>query len=182
MFSFHVREGLELGLLEEQHAEDLYAAVDMNREYLRRWLPWVDVTQCPSDTQQFIRTTAMEFASRSSVVAGIWWDSSLVGTVGLHKIDWMNRRAEIGYWIVEPAQGNGLVSCSVKAMLRYAFHDLGLNRVEIRCAVDNNKSRAVPERLGFTFEGITREGQWLNGKFVDLRIYSKLANDSTEQV
>ncbi len=177
MFSFHVREGLELGLLEEHHAEDLYAAVDMNRDYLRQWLPWVDVTKSPEDTQQFIRTSAMEFASRSSIVTGIWWDSSLVGTVGLHKIDWMNRRAEIGYWLVEQAQGNGIVSCSVTSMLRYAFHDLDLHRVEIRCAVGNDKSRAVPERLGFHFEGICREGQWLNGKYTDLRIYSKLASD-----
>lgn len=182
MFSFHVRDGLELGLLEEHHAEDLYAAVDMNREYLKQWLPWVEVTQCPNDTQQFIRTTAMEFASRSSIVTGIWWDSSLVGTIGLHKIDWLNRRGEIGYWIVEPAQGNGLVSSCVKAMLRYAFHNLALNRVEIRCAVGNGRSCAVPERLGFCFEGISRDGQWLNGKFVDLRIYAKLARDSSEQI
>jgi ribosomal-protein-serine acetyltransferase len=182
MFSFHVRDGLELGLLEEHHAEDLYAAVDMNRDYLRQWLPWVDVTHCASDTQQFIRTTAMEFASRSSIVTGIWWDSSLVGTIGLHKIDWLNRRAEIGYWIVEQAQMQGLVSCSVKAMLRYAFHDLGLNRVEIRCAAGNSRSCAVPERLGFCFEGVSRDGQWLNGKFVDLRIYAKLARDSTQHV
>ena len=182
MFSFHVRDGLELGLLEEHHAEDLYAAVDMNREYLKQWLPWVEVTQCPNDTQQFIRTTALEFASRSSIVTGIWWDSSLVGTIGLHKIDWLNRRAEIGYWIVEPAPGNGLVSSCVKAMLRYAFHNLALNRVEIRCAVGNGRSCAVPERLGFCFEGISRDGQWLNGKFVDLRIYAKLARDSTEHI
>lgn len=182
MFSFHVKEGLELGLLEEHHAGDLYAAIDMNREYLRQWLPWVDVTNCMEDTQQFIRSTAMEFAARSSIVVGIWWDSSLVGTVGLHKIDWLNRRAEIGYWIVEQAQGHGLVSCSVKSMLRYAFHDLDLNRVEIRCAAGNGKSCSVPERLRFCFEGITREGQWLNGKFVDLRIYAKLAGDSSEQV
>ena len=182
MFSFHVREGLELGLLEEHHAEDLYAAVDMNRDYLRQWLPWVDMTHCPGDTQQFIRTTTMEFASRSSIVTGIWWDSSLVGTIGLHKIDWLNRRGEIGYWIVEQAQRQGLVSCSVIAMLRYAFHDLNLNRVEIRCAVGNCRSSAVPERLGFRFEGVARDGQWLNGKFVDLRIYSKLARDSTQHI
>jgi ribosomal-protein-serine acetyltransferase len=182
MFSFHVREGLELGLLEEHHAEDLYAAVDMNRDYLREWLPWVDVTQSPTDTQHFIRTTAVEFASRSSIVTGIWWDSSLVGTVGLHKIDWLNRRAEIGYWIVEQAQGKGIVSSCVQSMLRYAFHDLGMNRVEIRCAVGNGKSCAVPERLGFRLEGIMREGQCLNGKFVDQRIYAKLASGSTEHV
>jgi ribosomal-protein-serine acetyltransferase len=177
MFSFHVRDGLDLGLLEEHHAGDLYAAVDTNREHLRQWLPWVDMTQSAGDTQQFIRTSAMEFASRASIVTGIWRDSMLVGTVGLHKIDWMNRRAEIGYWIVEQAQGSGVVSCSVTAILRYAFHDLDLNRVEIRCAVGNTKSRAVAERLGFQFEGISREGQWLNGKFEDLRIYSKLAGE-----
>jgi len=182
MFSFHVREGLELGLLEEHHAADLYAAVDMNREHLRRWLPWVDVTMCTTDSQEFIRATAMEFATRAAIVTGIWWDSSLVGTIGLHKIDWMNRRAELGYWLVEQAQGQGIVTCSVKAMLHYAFHDLGLNRVEIRCAVGNGKSCAVPERIGFTFEGITRQGQWLGGEFIDLRIYSFLASDSIKHV
>ena len=56
----------------------------------------------------------------------------------------------------------------------------GMNRVEIRCATGNKKSCAIPERLGFTFEGIQRNGGWLYDRFVDYRIYSILANEWLE--
>ena len=52
---------------------------------------------------------------------------------------------------------------------------MGLYRIEIRCAVQNEKSRAIPEKLHFTNEGTIRDGEWLYDKFVDLVIYGMLA-------
>jgi len=51
MFSIKIRDDLELGLLEQRHAEELFALVDHNREYLREWLPWVDNSRSIADTQ-----------------------------------------------------------------------------------------------------------------------------------
>jgi ribosomal-protein-serine acetyltransferase len=50
--------------------------------------------------------------------------------------------------------------------------------VSIRCAIENGRSRAIPERLGFGFEGICRESEWLNDRFVDHAIYGLLRTDA----
>jgi len=63
------------------------------------------------------------------------------------------------------------------AMIHHIFNDLHLNRVEIRCAVLNSKSRAIPERLGFSQEGTIREAEWLYDHFVDHIVYSLLARE-----
>jgi len=97
--------------------------------------------------------------------------------IGLHSIDWANRKTSIGYYVAKEAQGKGIVTRSVRAVLDYAFRELELNRVEIRCGVSNWKSRAIPERLGFTNEGIIRDGEWLYDHYHDLVVYSMLARE-----
>ena len=67
---------------------------------------------------------------------------------------------------------------SCRALIDHAFSTLGLHRVVIRCAVENHRSRAIPERLGFTLEGIERESQWLYDHFVDLAIYALLETNA----
>jgi len=64
-----------------------------------------------------------------------------------------------------------------RSLVEYAFDEWHLNRVEIRCAVGNTKSRAIPERLGFKSEGILREAEWLYDHYVDHIIYGMLARD-----
>lgn len=63
-------------------------------------------------------------------------------------INWSNKTAYIGYWLGEEFQGNGIMTKVAKTLTDYAFNELNLNKVEIRAAVENEKSRAIPERLG----------------------------------
>jgi ribosomal-protein-serine acetyltransferase len=88
----------------------------------------------------------------------------------------------IGYYLSKNAEGHGIITRSVQSLLNYAFFQLGLNRVEIRCGVKNIKSRAIPERLGFVKEGINRDGEQLYGRYHDLFIYSMLARDWNRRV
>lgn len=74
-------------------------------------------------------------------------------------------------------QGKGLMTKACETLVRHAFEDLGLNRVEIRAAVDNRKSRAIPERLGFQQEGVLRDAEWLYDRYADLVVYAMLAKD-----
>ena len=64
-----------------------------------------------------------------------------------------------------------------KALIDYAFHELKLNRVEIRASVENKKSQAIPERLGFTREGRLRSDEKVQGQFTDSFVYSLLKSE-----
>lgn len=177
MFSHRIDDELELQLLEEWHAEALFAVMDRNRAYLREWLPWLDGIHSPDDTRGFIRSAREQWGRNDGFAAGIWFQGQPVGMIGFHAIDWPNRMTSIGYWLAAAYQGRGIVTRACRAIVGHAFAELGLNRVEIRCATGNRKSCAIPERLGFTCEGIARQAEWLYDHYVDLVIYAMLADE-----
>ncbi len=176
-FSLKLDDGLELCLLEERHADDVFAAVDRNRAYLRQWLPWLDESVSPDDTRSFIKRSLSEFANGEKLDTGIWDHDQVIGAISYNFIDRPNRIAHIGYWLASDHQGKGIMTRACRAMVDYAFDELKLNRIEIRCATGNAKSRAIPQRLGFKQEGIQRQAEWLYDHFVDLVIYGMLASD-----
>lgn len=175
MFCRIVDNDLKLCLLEERHAGQLFELVDKNRDHLRRWLPWVDSTTAVDDSKAFIQSALQQYASNEGFQAAIFYREQLIGMNGYHTIDWPNRSVEIGYWLAADFQGRGLMARTSRFLVNYAFNELDLNRVVIRCAVGNDKSAAIPKRLGFTQEGIFRQQQQLNDAFVDLVVYSMLA-------
>ena len=71
MFSKPLRDGFELRLVEERHAEEMFAVVDRERQHLRAWLPWVDATRSPDDSLAFIRASLEQFANNKGFAAGI---------------------------------------------------------------------------------------------------------------
>lgn len=177
MFRFPLGESADLRLLEIRHAVDLFACIDENRSRLRPWLNWVDETTSASDTETFIRTALGQFSEGKGFHAGIFVENKPAGGVGYHEIDWANRKTSIGYWIAASQERRGLVTAAVRALVNHAFTDLGLNRLEIRCALDNQRSRAVPIRVGFCEEGIRRQYEQSNGAFRDLVVYCVLATE-----
>ena len=177
MFQRDIRDGVCLKLLEERHAPAVFAAVDRNRAHLRKWLPWVDDTTSVGYTLNFIRTSLQQFANNQGFAAGIWCGDEYAGTIGAHKIDWLNRKVEIGHWLAAKFQGNGIVTDACRVLIDHAFEEWKLNRVEIHCAPANKKSCAVPERLGFQLEGVLRKAQLVGGKYLDSNVYGMLARD-----
>jgi len=177
MFCAPLRDGVELRLLEERHAAQVFATVNQERAYLRQWLPWVDATLTEDDSLSFIRASLEQFASNNGFAAGIWNGERLIGVIGMHKINWMNRSVELGYWIAEEHQGKGIVSDACRFVITHVFRQLDLHRVQIRCATGNAKSCAIPRRLGFVHEGTVREAEMVNGKYLDLHVFGMLQQD-----
>ncbi len=177
MFSLRVRDGLEIVLLEERHAAEILRAVEDDREYLSEWLPWADTTHTEADVVSFIRKSLEQFARHDGFHAGIRLEGRYAGGVGVHFLDWRNRKTEIGYWLRSGLQGKGIMTDVCHRLIRYLFLDLGLHRVELRCGVENRKSVGVAERLGFAREGLLRDVQRLNGHFADQYLYALLATD-----
>lgn len=177
MFCHTVSDDIQLKLLELRDAEELFALTDASRAYLREWLPWVDSTGTVDDTIAFIQSALDQFASNRGFQAGILYKGQLVGALGLHDMNWGNRSSSVGYWLGENVQGKGIMTQACKAVVNLAFREYGLNRVEIRAAVENRKSRAIPERLGSQQEGICRQAEWLYDHYVDHAVYGMLAAD-----
>lgn len=177
MFTLKVDQEIELQLFQLQHAEELYHLIDNNRNHLRKWLPWVDGMSSPIQYHSIIPSWLKQFADNNGFNTGIRYNGVLVGSIGFHQLDWNNKQTSIGYYLAEGFEGNGIMTRSVQSLLNYAFLDLNFNRVEIRCGVGNQKSRAVPERLGFVQEGIIRDGEFLYNHYHDLVVYGMLARD-----
>lgn len=172
-----VDENTELRLLALRDAENLFSMIEKNRQHLRQWLPWLDVNTAPKNSFDFIKRTQKQFADDQGFVMGIWHQNELVGVIGHNSIDWSQRISYPGYWLSQWAEGQGMMTRSCKALIDHAFDELKLNRVDIRCAVGNDKSCAIPKRLGFTHEGILRQAEWLYDQFIDHHIFGMLAKD-----
>lgn len=177
MFRYPVDDEISLALLTLKDTEALYTITDTSRDYLREWLPWVDATQSPDVTASFIASGLKQWADNQGFQAGIWHRGSLVGCIGLHGIDWSNRLTIIGYWLSQRYQGHGIMTRSVRGTIDLVFNEYDLNRVEIRAALGNTKSRAIPERLGFIHEGTVRQAEWLHDHYVDHAVYGLLREE-----
>jgi ribosomal-protein-serine acetyltransferase len=177
MFICRVSDRHELRQLQLADANELFALVEANRAYLRQWLPWLDARYSLTSSRDFIKYTLRQFADNYGIFAAIRYDERLVGTISLNGLDWQNRSGSIGYWLAKSHQGQGIMTASCRVMIEHGFSILKINRFVIYCASENRRSRAIPERLGFTYEGTAREAEWLYDRFVDLEIYSLLNRD-----
>ncbi|GAA5417542.1 putative ribosomal N-acetyltransferase YdaF [Paraliobacillus ryukyuensis] len=177
MFTYMIDDEIQLKLLDPSDASAIFALTDQARPYLRQWLPWVDGTKTIHDTEQYIESTMKGFANRQSLTTAIFYQGKLVGVAGFNVLDWTNNIAYIGYWLGESYQGKGIMTRVVRALTTYAINDLEINRVEVRAATQNHKSRAIPEKLGFHHEGNIRQAEKLYDHYVDHAVYSVLAEE-----
>ena len=177
-FIRRVAPDIEIKLFQPGDAEAIFALTERDRTYLREWLPWVDRTQSPADVRHFITETVLpQWRDCRGPQCGIWLDGALAGSIGCHPIDWQNRVCSLGYWIASQKQARGIVTRCTASMLDYLFDELALHRVVIQCGTGNLRSCAVPQRLGFTREGIAREAEWVGGRWVDLVVWSILDSE-----
>jgi ribosomal-protein-serine acetyltransferase len=161
----------------EDDAPALFKAVDAGRAYLRRWLPWVDATTTAEFTRGFLRSAIAGAIEGKSLILVIEHDGEPCGTVGFNWIDPLNGGCEIGYWLREDRQGRGIMTACCRVLVRHAFDELGLNQVRIAVAVENARSRRIPERLGFHLDGVIREAEKLSTGHVDQALYTFLRRD-----
>lgn len=176
-FARRVDSDLELKLVELQDAEGFFRVLDKSRAHIGKWMIWPDDVKSIDDMRRSIDVARKLFEERSRLPAGIWFEGQPVGAISLDHIDLQAKQASVAYWLGRYFEGQGLVSRCCDALLEYAFDDLDLHRIEIRCARENEKSRAVPERLGFKLEGRLRGNIRLRGRYYDEIIYGMLAEE-----
>lgn len=169
---------IALKQLEQSDSIDIFNAINNQRDYLGKWLPFVAFTQRISDTEKFVDSVINVAEDSFEYVFSIRKSNEFVGLIGFKGTDKQNKKTEIGYWLSEKYQKQGIVTKSVDKLCDFAFNKLGINRIQIKCAVENISSKNIPKKLGFKFEGIEWQGELLTGDFyTDLEIYSKLKFD-----
>jgi len=170
---------IELKELAVDDADVIFKTIDSQREYLGEWLPFIAHTKAQSDTENFIKAVCQQAIEERERTYTIWFENEFAGLIGFKGTDRLNGKTEIGYWLSQHFQKRGIVTASVKFLCRYAFKKLGMNRVQIKCAVGNVASEKIPIKLGFIFEGIERAGERVSEQlYFDLKVYSLLRSDN----
>jgi ribosomal-protein-serine acetyltransferase len=176
-FSSKISKRTELRLIDRQHTGELFKLIDSNREYLRRWHPWVDGVRSADDSGKMISIWEQQNANNRGFCATIFFDGQFCGVIHHLNVDWPNRWTALSYWLDAAHQGQGIMTSCCRAMIFHSFKTWNLNRITIECATENDRSRAIPERLGFKFEGIVRGVEWLHDRYADHAVYGLLRLD-----
>ncbi|MEH7073268.1 GNAT family N-acetyltransferase [Neobacillus drentensis] len=159
----------------------VYQAMQASLTELKDWMPWAHREQTADDVEANMREAHAKFLTREDLRLHIFHKETgeFIGSSGLHRINWDIPKFEIGYWIDTRYRGSGYITEATEAITNFAFMELKAKRVEIRCDSKNTRSRAIPERLGFTLEGILRkDGISADSKELrDTCIYAKIIED-----
>lgn len=156
---------LRLRWLVEQDVADLFA-IFSDPQVMRYWssTPWAD----EAAGLEMVESVQREFVAGSLYQWGVARrdDDRIIGTCTLVGIDVQNRRAEIGFALRRDHWGSGYMLEATCALLRFAFDELALHRVEADVDPRNDASIRLLERLGFQREGYLRE-RWLVGEEIN---------------
>lgn len=178
IIQLEVNKDIILRQIQPSDAPAVFTAIDTGRDYLGKWLPFVEYTQTVSDSEIFIKAALKELEHSENYIFVILCKNNFAGLIGFKDTDCVNKRTEIGYWLKEQFQKKGIITQSLTKLLDFAFKEMEMHRVEIRCGVGNIPSKNIPKRLGFKLEGIERDGELLSsGEYTDLEVYSKLRTE-----
>lgn len=157
-----------LAFLELSDAEELLYLVNSSRKALSEWLPWVENFRSIGDARTSISAYELQREMGNGGAFGIRRldDGAFVGEIVLQWLDVRNRSASLGYFLGDAFWGKGLAAEAGTLALGY-LREMGIHRVEISAAAENEKSNALAERLGFFGEGVARDAEYLHGKFWD---------------
>jgi ribosomal-protein-serine acetyltransferase len=177
MFPIRLAPDIELRPFEAADAKTLFSLIRQNRAHLDPWLRWSGRVQSADAARALIERFAEKYRQGDGFHAGLWVGETLAGGIVVHYINRESRKTEIGYWLGAEYTGKGLVTRACRAVIDRLFADEEMHRVEIQAVTDNLPSRAVAERLGFTFEGVKRESEWITSGFRDHALYSLLRRE-----
>lgn len=166
-------DGLEIRALEMEDAERLFELIDAERERLRPWMPWADTTRSVDDVRTFIERTRAE---GDLDALGIHAEGVLVGGIAL-RVEDAGVDGELGCWVSAKHEGRWIASRACRAMIGHAFGELGLHRITALIATGNESSQGLVGWLGFTREGLVREGARNDDGYQDLILYGLLEQE-----
>lgn len=172
-----IDDDLVLKLLNRESTARIFKVIDSNRKSLRKWLPFVDNTRKIENTEIFVKSLLDSNNPKPDILFEIWYHRHFTGIIALKEIDHWNKRTEIGYWLDPHFEKKGIMTRCCISLLDCAFKKIMMKRVQIKVGIGNAKSARIPEKLGFTFEGVERAGEKFPDHYADLEVYSMLKEE-----
>jgi RimJ/RimL family protein N-acetyltransferase len=160
-------------------ATAFYEAVRESISEVSPWLPWCHQNYSIEESREFI-------GSREIATQGGEWYSfgifetdggKFLGGVGINFINRVHQMANLGYWVRTSAAGRGVATVAARMAAKFAFEQIGMQRIEIVAAVDNVPSQRVAEKAGARREGVLRDRLLINGESLDAVLFSLVPED-----
>jgi ribosomal-protein-serine acetyltransferase len=157
----------------------LHEAIAETLPELVPWLPWARIDHGPAETRRYLRAARSAWSRQSAFefVIELRDSERIAGITSLHRIDWLRASAGLGYWVRRTEWDRGVATEAANAALTHAINGLRLHRIEALVALENKASQRVVEKLGFTREGIARQAEYVDGRYLDHIQYSFLRSD-----
>lgn len=168
-------ERLVLEAVETRHGDPMFEAAKTCRPYLAQWLDWA-ATSTRTGVKAFAKDAARRWGRDEAYTFVIVRDGDVVGVIDLRRGSAPNS-AEMGYWMREDVSGRGYMTEAAGALIDLGFERMGLHRIHLFAGVENHASRRVAEKLGFTREGLARDGSRAVDGYYDVYLYGLLETD-----
>lgn len=171
---------LVLHPLDASDTRDLWTAVEASRPHLEPWLPWVPFNVDLDSSGRYAEASAADWDAARACRFAIRDRQTrrFLGVIGLEAFAHLHESVELGYWLRIDACGNGLMTEAGKVVLDWAFSSVNAHRVRVAAATDNHASLSVIRRLGFRFEGVARQAERCNGRWLDHAVFALLVTDA----
>jgi ribosomal-protein-serine acetyltransferase len=169
-------------LMRPLSAADIDAVYEAVRESIRElssWLMWCHPDYAKEETAAHILASREAWRNDEEFDFGIFdaATAAFIGSVGLNQINRKYRMANLGYWVRTSRAGRGVASTAARRVAQFGFEELGLQRIEIVCGVENRASQRAAEKTGARREGVLRKRLRTKGQPIDAVMYSLIAED-----
>lgn len=163
---------LDLVEIKQEHLEDLFKLFGDPR--VTEFYNIVTLKQ-ESEAQKYLDWFSSRFAEKAGIRWGICLKgkSNIIGTVGFNNFT-RQHRANLGYDLHPQFWKKGYITEALKAVIKFGFSELNINRIEAEVMPGNTESERVLTKLGFTKEGVLRNWMYWNDKHYDMTMFSLL--------
>jgi RimJ/RimL family protein N-acetyltransferase len=169
-----IANGLCIRPLRRHDADAFHAAALESADTVGRWLPWCHPGYSMAEAEQWLQVCEDNLACGAAYSMGIFSEDGelFIGGMRINAIDREHNFAQVGYWVRQSQQGQGVAPRALGMVAQYGFRVLGLTRLEIVAEEDNHCSRRVAEKAGAAFEGLLKNRLVVRGTPCTAAMYS----------
>ena len=167
----HINADIDLLTPHSHYARELFALIQTNLAHLNQWLNWPGLMKTPLDVASFLNTAARHNRTGTALILLLQYQGEICGVLSYNDFQANDGSANIGYWLGAAYQGHGIISTALPVLIHHGFQQLGLQQVFIRLAVGNDRSAAIPKRLGFEWIETAHAAEVINQQTVDHQVY-----------